>query len=400
MYFSGDSVKFDYQKEVQVYENQVFTVKCEVPETNPVSQVNAYIDNKELKLTRLDKKTLDNRMTINTYSFEINATRNMNGKKVKCEAQMKDLPAEFANSHGFRSHISKDYTLSVYYLPVCVHSERTYRTGMNRSIVIECPINASNPDVTHYKIIAPSTKTKVDYLESDLETLHRVGRFRMNPSSLADFGLYECIPRSLAGTAKCDIIVELGATPNPPEQCTVQLALVNNKTYAQFSCKPGFNQGGLTSFLTIYEVNPIDKQLKLSGRVNIDESKTDKEVPYITPADEDKYYEFLIMQENNYGNSTAITLTLGTSAEAKEIQFWSSNNLLLVGCGTGVLLFVFFVCICCCITDGFSSSKSDNPCCRCCAPSDSMDGDMSTYKKAPLDSGKNNYYFFLSRVLN
>lgn len=371
---------------MQVYENQIFTVKCEVPETNPVSNVNAYIDNKELKLTRLEKRTVDNRMTINTYSFDINATRNMNGKKVKCEARMKDLPTELANSIDLRSHISKDYTLSVYYLPQCVHSERIYRTGINRSIIIECPINGSNPDVSNYKIIAPSTKTKVEMIESDLETLRKMGRFRINPVSRADFGLYECIPRSLAGTAKCDINVELGSTPNPPEQCNVQFAVVNNKTYAQFSCKPGFNQGGLTSFLTIYEINPMDKELKLSGRVNIDESKTDKEVPYITPADQDKYYEFLIMQENNYGNSTSIVLTLGVSEETKEVEFWSSKNMLMIGTGSAILIFIFLVCACCCFSDSFSSTKSDNPCCKCCSDSEQQDGDMSTYKKAPLDS--------------
>lgn len=71
LYFTGDSVKFDYQKEVTVQEGQPFTVKCEVPETNPVSIVSAYIDHQELKLTALDKKTLDNRMTINTYSFMV-----------------------------------------------------------------------------------------------------------------------------------------------------------------------------------------------------------------------------------------------------------------------------------------------------------------------------------------
>jgi hypothetical protein len=64
-------VKFDYQKEVIVQEGQPFTIKCEVPETNPVSIVSAYIDNRELTLTALDKKTLDNRMTINTYSFQV-----------------------------------------------------------------------------------------------------------------------------------------------------------------------------------------------------------------------------------------------------------------------------------------------------------------------------------------
>ena len=114
MFFEGDSVKFDYQKEVQVIENQVFTVKCEVPETNPVSNVNAYIDNQQLKLTRLDKKSFDDRMNVNTYYFDVNATRNMNGKRVKCEARMRDLPTELANSLDLRSHISKDYTLLVY----------------------------------------------------------------------------------------------------------------------------------------------------------------------------------------------------------------------------------------------------------------------------------------------
>ena len=92
----------------------MFTLKCEVPETNPVSNVNAYIDGKELKLTKLEKKTIDNRMSINTYSFEINATRDMNNKRVKCEASMKDIPSELANSIDLRSYISKDYTLSVY----------------------------------------------------------------------------------------------------------------------------------------------------------------------------------------------------------------------------------------------------------------------------------------------
>jgi len=295
VYFAGDSVKFDYQKEVQVHEGHTFTIKCEVPETNPISHVNAYIDNVELPLAGLDKKSIDNRMTINTYSFEVNATRQMNGKEIKCEAHMKDIPNELVDQIDLRSRISKSYTLSVYYLPQCVHRERVYRTGINRSLVIECPINGSNPDVTYYKMIPPDSRTKVELIDADLDTLKKVGKYKISPRSRADFGLYECIPRSLAGTAKCDIMVELGATPNPPEQCLVQFANVNNKTFAQFSCKPGFNQGGLTSFLTIYELN--DKQLKLSGRVNIDESKFDKEVPYITPADVDKYYEFLIMQE-------------------------------------------------------------------------------------------------------
>jgi hypothetical protein len=385
LYFVGDSVKFDYQKEVQVHENQVFTIKCEVLETNPVSNVAAYIDKQEIKMSRLEKKTYDNRMSINAYSFDVNATRNMNGKRIKCEAHMKDLPTELANTLDLRSYMSKDYTLAVYYLPTCVHKERVYKTGINRSLTIECPINGSNPDVTHYKMIPPSTRTKYELVDNNLDTLKRVGRFKLNPQSHADFGLYECIPRSLAGTAKCDIVVELGATPNPPEQCTVQFAAVNNKTFAQFSCRPGYNQGGTSSFLTIYELSPGDKQMKLSGRVNIDESKVDKDVPYITPADEDKYYEFLIMQENNYGNSTSVLLTLGNPQETKVASVFESKKVYMIGGIVAAVVFVVCLCGCCCCSDLLSGTKSDNACCKCCSPSDPLDDDGPTYKKA-MDS--------------
>ena len=211
-----------------------------------------------------------------------------------------------------------------------------------------------------------------------------MGRYKVTPMSQADFGLYECIPRSLVGTTKCDINVDLGATPNPPEQCNVQFAKVNNKTFAQFSCRPGFNQGGLTSFLTIYEISLSDRQLKLSGRVNIDESKVDKEVPYITPADEDKYYEFLIMQENNYGNSTPVELTLGIPDEDKSMASWDSKNIMMVGFGGMILFFFLCVCSCCCCTDLFSTAKSDNPCCKCCLGSGNLKLDIIS-----------NFYFYL-----
>lgn len=364
LYFTGDSVKFDYQKEVQVYEGQPFVVKCEVPETNPISSVNAYIDNQELKLTGLDKKTIDNRMTINTFSFEVNASRLMNGKRVKCEAFMRDLPSEIATQIDLRSRLSKEYTLSVYYLPTCLYKDRVYRTGINRSIVIECPINGSNPDVTYYKMIPPSTRTKVELIDNDLASLKKIGRYKIYPSSVADFGLYECIPRSLAGTTKCDIHVELGSTPNPPEQCMVQFAQVNNKTFAQFSCRPGFNQGGSISFLSIYEL--VNKELKLSGRVNIDENKFDKEVPYITPVDPSSYYEYVIMQENNYGNSTSILLTLGEPSDLKAHPMMETKNVYVVGGSIVGILFFLFVCGSCCCSDLCVSVKSDNFCCKCC----------------------------------
>lgn len=268
----------------------------------------------------------------------------------------------------------------------------------------------------HYKIISPSTRTKFELIDSTLDTLRKVGRFRIMPSSIADFGLYECIPRSLAGTTKCDINVELGATPNAPEQCLVQFAKVNNKTFAQFSCKPGYNQGGSSSFLTIYEI--VDKQLKLSGRVNIDESKLDKEVPYITPADEDKYYEFLIMQENNFGNSTSVLLTLGTLPINKSSPLFDfKNSYPYIAAGAGFILLVC-ICSCCCCSD-VCSSKSEGFC-KCCSAGkrififvhqkydhifnpfyllDHMDDEGLTYKKAPLDADTLGYaiYYFLNR---
>ncbi len=233
-------------------------------------------------------------------------------------------------------------------------------------------------------MIPPSSRTQFSMLDSAHE-LPKIARFRINPSSRHDFGLYECIPRSLAGTAKCDINVELGATPDPPQDCTVQFNNMNNKTYAQFTCRPGFNQGGSTSFLTIYEVNLSDDSLKLSGRVNIDGSYTNQEVPFITPTDASEYYEFLIMQENNYGNSTAVKLSLGVSNTAKKTHWMEDKKMVMIGGAAGLVVFLFFVCCCCCLTDMFSVGKADNACCKCCLAADTHDDDGSTYKKAPLD---------------
>ena len=234
-------------------------------------------------------------------------------------------------------------------------------------------------------MIPPSSRTKYELIDNGLESLKKIGRYKINPQSRHDFGLYECIPRSLAGTTKCDIHIELGATPNPPEFCNVQFAVVNNKTFAQFSCKPGFNQGGKISFLTIYEVDLPSKELKLSGRVNIDEGKINQEVPFITPAKKDHYYEFLIMQENNYGNSTSIVLTLGVNNKAEAVTFWNDKKTVYLGAIAGLIAFIVLLCCCCCLTDICSSTKNDNPCCKCCQPSDSLDEDGSTYKKAPMD---------------
>ena len=108
-------------------------------------------------------------------------------------------------------------------------------------------------------MIPPSSRTKYQLIDNNADTLPKTGRFTISPQSGHDFGLYECIPRSLAGTTKCDINVELGATPDPPDLCTVHFNTMNNKTYAQFTCKPGFNQGGHSAFLTIYEVCNVSK---------------------------------------------------------------------------------------------------------------------------------------------
>jgi hypothetical protein len=235
-------------------------------------------------------------------------------------------------------------------------------------------------------MIPPSTRTDIKAIDNDVDTLRRLGRYQVEPKSLADFGLYECIPRSMAGTAKCDIHIELGATPNPPEKCTVQFATVNNKTFAQFSCRPGFNQGGLSSFLSIYELSVPGKELKLSGRVNIDENNVDQEVPYITPADKNNYYEFIIMQENNYGNSTSVLLTLGSPANKQGMGSLASNRTIFTVVGViGAFLLLLFLCACCCCSSGLSN-KSDCLLCKCCGNGDNDQDDSSTYKKANIGS--------------
>ena len=223
------------------------------------------------------------------------------------------------------------------------------------------------------KVIAPAPSTKLELIDQSVDVLRRVGRFRLTPRSQADFGIYDCIPRSSAGTTRCEINLELGDTPNPPDQCSVQLVVVSNKTYAQFSCRPGHNQGGTVSFLSVYEKTGAGG-LVLSGRVNIaDESMMYKEVPYITPADPDKYYEFVLYQENNYGNSTPVFLSLGEPKNEKAGFHLPAKTIYIIGAVAAVVIFVLFVCGCCCCSDlcgSSSSSKSDGGCCKfCCSNS-------------------------------
>ena len=93
------------------------------------------------------------------------------------------------------------------------------------------------------------------------------------------------------------------------------------------------------------------------------------------------------MQENNYGNSTSIMLTLGVSEETKEVEFWHSKNVFMIGIGAGILIFILFLCLCCCFADSLTCFKtSDNACLKCLSGSDRLnEHDTSTYKKAPLD---------------
>lgn len=92
----------------------------------------------------------------------------------------------------------------------------------------------------------------------------------------------------------------------------------------------------------------------------------DKEVPYITPADEDKYYEFLIMQENNYGNSTSVLLSLGSLPESKSSPLFELKNIYMIAAIAAGVLFVICVCSCCCCSD-LMSTKPDGLCAKCCA---------------------------------
>ena len=107
----------------------------------------------------------------------------------------------------------------------------------------------------------------------------------------------------------------------------------------------------------------------LSGRVNIaDNSMMSSDVSFITPADQEKYYEFLLYQENNYGNSTPVFLTLGVSQKAKaSFTLLPARTIYMIAAGAAVAIFVLFVCACCCCSDLFGgSSKSESVCCKWC----------------------------------
>jgi len=82
-------------------------------------------------------------------------------------------------------------------------------------------------------------------------------------------------------------------------------------------------------------------------------------------------------------------LTLGVSEETKEVEFWHSKNVFMIGIAAGVLIFILFLCLCCCFADSLTCFKtSDNACFKCLSGTDRLNSDQhdtSTYKKAPLD---------------
>jgi hypothetical protein len=189
-------------------------------------------------------------------------------------------------------------------LPKC-GAKPIFKTGVNKSTVIECESIDAYPNVTYFRLKPPF---KDEMAAPDFGTINK---FTVTPKKQLDFGIYQCIMRNEAGGKNCEIEIDLGSQPNPPNNCVVSYNRNANKTAAQINCKVGFNQGGSSSEFVVYERNLENNTLRHSGSVNI-HNTGQTEFGYLTKEiDEHKYYEFVVMQKNNYGNSTEVVVSIG-----------------------------------------------------------------------------------------
>lgn len=181
---------------------------------------------------------------------------------------------------------------------------------------MECKISSANPSVSAFELNSPSPLVFKTSIEPIIENGRPTGKFKVTPKDKRDLGKYECLPRNSAGVNICELNLILGGYPEPPHGCTIGYNRNSNKTTAQINCQVGFNQGGARSEFVVYE-RLNDGTLKHSGSVNIYDTKQ-TEVGYLTKEiDEYDYYEFVVMQSNNYGNSSQVVLTIGVRAPGK-----------------------------------------------------------------------------------
>ena len=177
---------------------------------------------------------------------------------------------------------------------------------------MECLIIDANPNVTSYQLNGPTDTSSIEQI---LENGKQTGRFKVKPRSRNDLGHYECFPRNSAGSTTCSFTLILGGVPNKPSECSIKYDRNSNRTRGQIDCKTGFNQNGTKLEINVYE-RLADGTLKHAGSVNVydadKDEKTRTTVGYLTKElDEMEYYEFVIIQTNNYGNSEEVVLTIG-----------------------------------------------------------------------------------------
>jgi hypothetical protein len=188
-----------------------------------------------------------------------------------------------------------------------------FNTGLNQSTVIECEGFDANPNVTQFSLKGPLATTEITRI------FGMDNKFTVVPRRHQDFGVYECYMRNEAGGKTCEVELRLGGRPNPPTNCAISYNKNSNKTAAQINCKIGYNQGGSISEFIVYE-RLNDGLLRHSGSVSIHDS-TQTDFGYLTKEiDEHAYYEFVVMQRNNYGNSTEVLVSIGTKPQGTHNQ--------------------------------------------------------------------------------
>ena len=199
-------------------------------------------------------------------------------------------------------------------IPKCGNINKLYHTGYNQTVIIECAVSDANPNVTSYQLNGPTETSSIEHI---IEHGRQTGKFRVKPKDRKDLGKYECFPRNSAGSVTCPYTLYLGGYPNPPYDCSIKYDRTSNKTRGQIDCKTGFNQNGTKLEFNVYE-RLSDGTLKHAGSVNVYEEKSVSSVGYLTKElDEMEYYEFVIIQTNNYGNSEEVPLYIGIKEKGK-----------------------------------------------------------------------------------
>ena len=116
--FDGDMLNFNEDLSPSVKEGTKLTIKCEIFETYPTSEVKLYIqyqnDSKMHELNKKDMQELQSQVTKLVYIYEIpKVTRKYQSAVITCSATMRGITNEIASKLGIQASSSQKRRLEV-----------------------------------------------------------------------------------------------------------------------------------------------------------------------------------------------------------------------------------------------------------------------------------------------